>query len=270
MRWFLTFIATFCISMLSWAAAPTKVLLVGQGPDGHPFGTHEYAPGMDILAALLKDVPNLEILTVRADGPWKEGPELLARVDGVVLFVSEGARWIDADPARRKAFDELAQRGGGVAVLHWAMGTKDADPIDNFLRLAGGCHGGPDRKYQVLPKAQVRVVDPKSPITAGIQDFTAREEFYYRLKFVQPGGSVKPLLQVPIDGQIETVCWSWERSNGGRSFGFSGLHFHDNWTKPEYRRLIAQGTLWTLKLPVPEKGLNVEIDEEVLRLKKRE
>ena len=36
-----------------------------------------------------------------------------------------------------------------------------------------------------------------------------------------------------------------------RSFGFSGLHFHDNWRLPEYRRLVAQGVLWSLKLPIP-------------------
>jgi hypothetical protein len=94
----------------------------------------------------------------------------------------------------------------------------------------------------------------------GIGKFKIEDEFYYRLKFVKPGGRViKPLLRVPIDGEAETVAWTWERPDGGRSFGFSGL--------PEYRRLVTQGVLWTLKLPVPKDGLPVEVGEDDLKLK---
>ena len=52
---------------------------------------------------------------------------------------------------------------------------------------------------------------------------------------------------------------SVERSDGGRSFGFSGLHFHENWQLPEYRRLVTQGVLWTLDLPIPIGGVDVNL-----------
>jgi hypothetical protein len=87
------------------------------------------------------------------------------------------------------------------------------------------------------------------------------------LKFAKPEGGVNPLLRASIDGKGQTVAWAWERPDGGRSFGFSGLHFHDNWKLPEYRRLVAQGVLWTLKKPVPKEGLPVELKEEDLKLK---
>ena len=61
-----------------------------------------------------------------------------------------------------------------------------------------------------------------------------------------------------IEDREETVAWAWERPEGGRSFGFSGLHFHDNWRLPEYRRLVTQGVLWTLKLPVPAEGVAID------------
>ncbi len=249
----------------SWAETPRKLLLIGQGPDGHPPETHEYVAGIRVLAKCLAGVPNLELMVVRADGAWKEGPELLGRVDGVVLFVSEGARWIDSDPARRDAFAKLAARGGGVVALHWAMGTRDARAIDGYLKLLGGCHGGPDRKYKVVEE-EALLVDPKQPISSGIKNFRVKDEFYYQLKFVKPDGSVRPLVQVPIEGRKETVAWSWERPGGGRSFGFSGLHFHNNWRMPEYRRLVAQGVLWTLKLPIPREGLPVTVTEADLKL----
>jgi hypothetical protein len=238
-------------------AAPLKLLLVGSGPDGHPPQTHEYMAGLKILEQCLRQIPDLEITTVRADEPWKEGPDLIGRADAVVLFLSEGARWVAHDPLRREALAKLAARRGGLGALHWALGTKDAGPIDGFLKLLGGCHGGPDRKYKEL-ETTVHVADPKQPIARGIDDFRLRDEFYYQLKFVKPEGSIRPVLQALIDGRQETVAWSWERPDGGRSFGFSGLHFHDNWRLPEYRRLVAQGVLWTLGREIPPKGLKVE------------
>ncbi len=191
-------------------APPTKLLLVGSGPDGHPAQTHEYMAGLKILAKCLKDVPGLEITTVRADEPWKDGPELIARADGVVLFLSEGARWMNHDPKRLEALEKMAARGGGITVLHWAMGTKDAEHIDACLKLLGGCHGGPDRKYKILETEAV-LADHKHPIAAGIEDFRVKDEFYYRLKFVKAERGVHPLLRVTIDGQPETVAWCWER-----------------------------------------------------------
>ncbi|HEY7315016.1 MAG TPA: ThuA domain-containing protein [Gemmataceae bacterium] len=257
-----------CIPALpSWAdTPPTKLLLVGSGPDGHPAQTHEYMAGLKVMAKCLKDVPSLEITTVRAEEPWKDGPELIARADGVVLFLSEGARWMNHDPKRREALATMAKRGGGIVVLHWAMGTKDAKNIDGCLQLLGGCHGGSDRKYKVLETDAV-LADRKHPIAAGIEAFHVKDEFYYRLKFTKAEKGVHPLLQVTIDGQRETVAWSWERPDGGRSFGFSGLHFHDNWRLQAYRRLVAQGVLWTLKKPIPKDGLRVDVTEEDLKLK---
>src|SRR5687767_7076086 len=85
-------------------ARPKRLLLLAQGPDGHPKGTHEYVAGQTILDACLRNVPNLERSIVKADGDWPEGPELLAKADGAVLFVSEGAKWIGTSPARRAAF----------------------------------------------------------------------------------------------------------------------------------------------------------------------
>jgi type 1 glutamine amidotransferase len=206
--------------------------------------------GVERLADLLKSTAGLEPRVVKADEPWAEGPELVAEADGVVMFLSEGARFVLADPRRHDAFAKLAARGGGLTAIHWAMGTKAAEPIEPFLKLFGGCHGGPDRKYQVV-ETELRPAEPRHPIAAGIAAFPLREEFYYRLKFVRAAPPIRPVLQATIDGQAETVAWAWERADGGRSFGFSGLHFDDNWQRAEYRRLLTQAVRWTMKLPEP-------------------
>jgi type 1 glutamine amidotransferase len=92
------------------------------------------------------------------------------------------------------------------------------------------------------------------PINAGIADFTIRDEFYYRLKFPTDRAGIQPLWTAMIDGEPNTVAWAYERPDGGRSFGFSGLHFDDNWQRPEYQRLVTQGVRWTLKLPPGSPG----------------
>src|ERR1700722_7162605 len=103
-----------------------RVLLLWQSPDGHPKDTHEYQLGQKILKRELDKFAAFDVDLVDADDPWKDGPKLLAKADGVVLFVSEGAKWMSANPERLAAFQAAAKRGVGLAVLHWGMGTKDA------------------------------------------------------------------------------------------------------------------------------------------------
>ena len=67
-------------------------------------------------------------------------------------------------------------------------------------------------------------------------------------------------MQADIDNSAETVCWAWQRPGGGRSFGFSGLHFHENWQMPEYRRLVTQGVLWTMNVEIPPEGIPIPMD----------
>ncbi len=224
--------------------APFRLLLLGQSPDGHPAGTHEYLPGMKQIQKLLQRESNIEIQIVNADEPWEEGPELLKKADGVVVFLSQGAAWLNSNDARRKAFQDLAARGGAVSVLHWGMGTREAKDIEPFVAIFGACHGGPDRKYKFL-ETDVAVAD--HPIAAGIEDFRLNEEFYYALKTAKDAEHLQPVLKAQIDGNWEMVSWAWQRADGGRAFGFSGLHFDKNWERPEYQRLVKQGILWTLK-----------------------
>lgn len=239
-----------------FADAPKKLLLVGQGPDGHPPATHEYMDGLKVLEKALKPTKGIDITLVKADGKWENGPELIERSDAIVFFVSEGAKWIQQDEKRLAALKLAAKRGAGLCVLHWGMGCKEAHYIDEYVALFGACHGGPDRKYKEL-ETDVTPVE-KNPVAVGLSPFRIKEEFYYQLKLVKPVDSVKPVLTAKIDGESHMVAWTWERPDGGRSFGFSGLHFHENWKRAEYRRLVGQAVLWTLKVPLPEKGLNVE------------
>jgi type 1 glutamine amidotransferase len=243
-------------------SAPKRLLIVGQGPDGHPPATHEFIAGARVLAELLKPLKGLQATVVNADEPWMDGPKLIDEADGIVLLVTQGAQWMQLEPQRHTALKRLAARGGAIAALHWSVGAKEAKYIQGQLDLLGATRGGPQRKYLVLATELKRVV-PAHPILTGIGDVQVYDEIYYALDRV-PG--IQPLFTARIDGQDEMAAWSWERPDGGRSFGFVGLHFHSNWQLPEYRRFVVQGVLWSLKLAIPAGGVNVEIDSRKLEL----
>lgn len=230
------------------ADPPKRLLLIAGNPDGHPPQTHEYVAGVKILHELLQERKDIVLRTVVADDDWTDGPDLLDGSDGAVLFRSEGAKWCSVDEKRLAAFRRLAERRGGVSVLHWGMGTRAAEPVVDFTSLFGACHGGPDRKYRVL-EAKLTPVAAEHPVTRGIMPLTIRDEFYYALKLPESTKGPQSLMEVTIDEKPYMVGWAWDRPDGGRSFGFSGMHFHENWQRPEYRTLVKQGVLWTLKLP---------------------
>lgn len=264
--------AVLLCGMFAAAAEPApqtkRLLLLGQKPDGHPVGTHEYMPGQRILKEILGRVPGLSVEIVQADDPWTEGPELLAKADGVVLFVSEGAKWISADPRRYEAFEKLAARGGGFSVIHWGCGTKDAKNIEPFTRLFGACHGGPDRKYK-FTDFTVALPNGDHPICTAVKPFEVNEEFYFALKrSTLAGAKLTALAEITNLPEATTpesrmVSWAYQRPDTGRGFGFTGLHYHKNWDREEFRRLVVQGILWTMNVEIPKEGTDVKFSRNV-------
>src|SRR5262249_25510348 len=118
--------------------------------------------------------------------------------------------------------------------------------------------------------AQIRSL-PKHEITRGVKPFTLRDEWYYNMHFVDGLKNVTPILQaLPPDetrgtpaakarkGELETMAWAYERKGGGRSFGFTGGHFHRNWADEDFRKLVVNAILWSAKVDVPENGAKVE------------
>ena len=74
--------------------------------------------------------------------------------DGTLVNYQAHREGVKLSGGAKQALRRLAKRGGGLAALHWAMGTREAGPIKDFVDLFGGCHGGPDRKYKVSSSAR--------------------------------------------------------------------------------------------------------------------
>ncbi len=69
-----------------------------------------------------------------------------------------------------------------------------------------------------------------------------------------------------VKGKPVVVGWAYERPDGGRSFATTLGHFYRNFQQQEFRRMIANGILWTAQVGIPQSGANVSVREEILAL----
>ena len=85
-----------------------------------------------------------------------------------------------------------------------------------------------------------------------------REEYYFKLCFLPDAW---PVISTVVENKEYPVGWAYERRNskGGRSFGFVGGHFHDNFGIRSFRQAVVNGILWTARVDIPENGAPISI-----------
>jgi len=256
-------VITLCLALLACVhafAAPAKVLLIGQPPD-HGYRSHTYLPDCELIAKWLKQ--NGEFETTVARG-WPTDPHAFDGVAAVLLHDKLGGDVFFA-PAHAAQAQALIDRGIGLVALHWGTGSAEPAAGDPWLKALGGhfnAQKGGFSRYKV-EASTVRIADSSHPISRGWQDFPMRDEWYYDLRFLP---AAKPIALVKVAGKDHPAGWAFERADGGRSFGFVGLHFHDNLASEPFRRLIVNGVLWAAKAEIPAGGAAVPMATQDLDL----
>jgi cytochrome c len=238
----------------------TKILLIPTRPD-HPYATHMYAHECGVLAKCLNQTPGVETV-VSPDFDWPKDANLLKDLKAIVYY-SRPAGDIILDPVRREQVLKLLKSGVGFAAIHWAT---DASPKygPEYQNILGGyfhnSFGGLNTSKHMLVQ-----VEPDHPVCHGWKPYDLREEYYLKLKF-HP--KARPILKANVDGLDQVVAWTFERpdSNGGRSFGTTLGHFHDNFEIEAFRRAIVNGILWSAHVEVPPGGAPVALRPEDLKL----
>ena len=173
-------------------------------------------------------------------------------------------------PDRREQFLKLMNDGVGLVAIHWSTGVgysplaDDPELRDQFKQILGGWFRRPPGSVAFDAPLLVQV-DPQHPVCRGWSPFKLKDEYYLDLVF-HP--QAHPILQVRIDDRDHTVAWSLERSGGkpGRSFATVLGHYHDNFTNPDFRRVLVNGILWTAHIDPPVEGAPVVVAEVDLRL----
>jgi type 1 glutamine amidotransferase len=240
-------------------AAPHKIVLIA-GTQSHATRTHEYNAGCALLAKFLKQnhVPDPVVVT----GGWPEDESVFEGARAIVLYMDGWEHHPLLQGDRMDKLGALIKKGTGLACLHYAVELPKQSGGLKLLDWLGGFY---DRPYSQNPMndAVLEQASPRHPISRGWKPFTLRDEWYFRIRF-QPGDRrVTPVLTAmlpPSHPEKQVLAWATERADGGRSFGFTGLHFHKNWDVPEFRRLLVNAVLWAAKLNVPKGGARCDLD----------
>jgi type 1 glutamine amidotransferase len=168
--------------------------------------------------------------------------------------------------------------GVGVACLHFAVEVEPEVLGTQFLEWIGGYF---EIGWSVNPFWTPEFSEfPEHPITRGVEPFSIRDEWYYHMRFQPEMTGVTPILSAlpPVRtltsrskdknrgsnpavmaaveaGEKQHLAWAYERPDGGRGFGFTGGHFHQNWQQDDFRKLVLNALLWTAKGEVPADGV---------------
>jgi type 1 glutamine amidotransferase len=243
------------------AGDKAKILLIGKDLD-HPRNTHTYMSDCGLLAKCLGQTDGVE--TMVSDG-WPKDPAVVKDVTAIVLHNRLGGTMLFRSPQRRQVAEMLKQ-GVGITAIHWGTGaeTPEGGP---WLQTMGGwfnAEGDGFSKY-LVQTSKVRQADPKHPVCRGWSDFDLREEYYFKLCFLP---EARPVMTTLIEGKEYPIGWVYERrgSKGGRSFGFVGGHFHDNFGIRAFRQAVVNGILWTAHVRIPENGAPISITSKDMQL----
>jgi type 1 glutamine amidotransferase len=238
--------------------AKATIVLVGTQPD-HPYASHMYLHECRMLAQCLRLTPGVEAVVVP---DWPENADQIGNLKSIVYY-SRPAGDIVLSKGHRERFEKLMSQGVGYVAIHWAT-DANTDRGPAYLDVLGGWFNRTHSGLAVSTSPLVQMA-PDHPVCRGWKEYPLHDEFYLNLKF-HP--RTQHLLKVRVEDKDQTVAWALEREGqgGGRSFGTTLGHFHENFEIEAFRRLIVNGILWTAHVEVPAAGAPVNVSTADLKL----
>jgi putative membrane-bound dehydrogenase-like protein len=260
------------------SAKPTeraRIVFLAGNPS-HGFGSHEHAAGCRILAQSIEKSAGGMVACEVYTGGWPENDELLDGASSIVMYADGGG----GHPAlgHLPRLKELMDQGVGFVCLHYAVEVPTDRGGPEFLEWLGGYF---ETHWSVNPHWEANFQSlPDHPVTQGVRPFKAMDEWYFHMRFQPQMKGVTPILtavppletirrpdgphsgnpavrQAVSNGEPQHTAWCYERPNGGRSFGFTGGHFHWNWGREEILKVVSNAIIWTANVEVPQTGLPV-------------
>jgi hypothetical protein len=199
------------------------------------------------------------------------------------------------DGGKRLAMvDAWAKKGVGTGFMHYGVEVVPDQAGTEFKRWIGGHY---EHMYSCNPIWEPMFETlPTHPITRGVKPYQIKDEWYFNMRFadefsaegakeaegmkftpilvakpsdaVRNGPYVYPKGPYPhiqqASGRPEAMMWAVERADGGRGFGFTGGHFHDNWGNGDFRKTVLNALVWVAKAEVPAEGITSEVTKEQL------
>jgi type 1 glutamine amidotransferase len=275
-----------CCSTTHAAAGAQIVFLAGPKDHGRP-GRHEYERDLRVLASGLENSPDLAGAGVTTRVFVGSAPRDLNefRDAAAIVIESSSDRWerethplFPADPltnhrgyddestAWLKSLDELIkQQRIGVVIFHYATWVENWTARGYYVSWTGGLW------VQMISRNPVdqwsmTLESAEHPILRGVQPWTYRDEIFCRFLLPNDSRRTNLLLATPTEDKLkigpQIAAWAYERDDGGRSFVFGGVDFHDNMAVEDYRKFLLNGIAWAARLDVPEGGVSSSLPSE--------
>ena len=230
-------------------------------------GNHEFVAGSILMAREINAAYPKAYAVVHSSKNW---PKDLSHADSIIVLLNHGGR-AAKDPNIAKA----AKRGAGFAAIHYGVEVNKGEQGNNFLEWMGGYF---EKHWSVNPHWDADITEiPKHPVSRGVKPFAVRDEWYYHMRFQEDMKNVTPILSAlpPLKtcqgngarsgneavraevkaGKKQHLAWAYDRPDGARGFGFTGLHFHKNLAEDGFRIVLLNGVAWVTKLEIPEGGV---------------
>ena len=249
------------------AADGKKRIVFVHGKASHGYGGHAYGAAFRMLARILnKNVPTVDAVVIQDD-------QDLARLDtaDAIVLGSDGGRLVKTLGDR---LEPLMKKGVGLACIHYTVDPTDPKAVKRLVAWIGGSY---ERHWSVNPHWEADFASfPDHPAARGLKPFKAGDEWYYHMRFAEKMKGVTPILAaVPPEstrqrkdgphsgnphvrarsGMKEVVGWVYQRSDGGRGFGFTGMHTHWNWAQDSFRKSVLNAIVWIAGAEVPPDGV---------------
>ncbi len=250
-----------------------KSIVMIAGTASHKYAEHEHYAGCRLLADVLQAASPTVKCQVTRNG-WPEDDAMLDQADTIVMYADGGPK--HPALAHMDRLQKQIDRGAGFVCIHYAVEVPAGDAGNKFKDWLGGYF---EADWSVNPHwtAEFNAI-PNHSISHGVKSFSAHDEWYFHMRFQDGMKGVTPILSaVPPEstmsrpdghhsgnptvrkevaqGLPQHVAWAYDRPNGGRSFGFTGGHFHWNWGSPAMQRVVCNAILWTAKADVPSGGI---------------
>ncbi len=227
------------------------------GKPSHGDDCHEWYKDAECVKQWFEGATNIEPpqIEIYHDG-WPQDAAVLDNVDAVVFFADGREHHPLAVPGRIEKMRELAEKGKGIVFLHYSVDPPEGGYQDLLDWMGGSYEVGVSQNP--INVAKVTPVANGHPITRGCGGYVAEDEWYFDIHLRDNDANVVPILTgklPPRDPQDKVLSWAYTRPDGGRGFGFTGGHFHRNWSIGSFRKMVLNGILWTAGIEVPQGGV---------------
>ena len=251
-------------------AKPLSVLFV-TGRDTHGWGIHDHNPSTAVLSESLKKAMGDSVEIKEVWNAWPTEGDF-AKADVCVIYSDGWGSSVIKGPKRLNQIESFMNAGKGMLRIHWATGSHRKD--NQISRTLFG--GNMEDKYSVHSTIwHQKFALGTHPITSGMKPFELVDECYFFMHWVdenktgitdiltaKPGPqfkarSVTPKARESLNrDEPQTLAWAFERPQGGRSFSYTGGHFHWDWANDNARKMILNAIVWAGGYEVPKGGVN--------------